>query len=251
MIYPPGQGKSGQYLMSLWRDYLERYADQEGDAESQSITGAYYSVEVLTAFSRTLDRNDRYKELIDQRYSIFREGSKQAESFPDCLLNATFSIYNCLNTLSHQLTEGNESAVSLIHKVDEQVRRGAESGMQLDRSSAALRASFALISLIAITVNQSPPVTRSIQQVEQRFASAAKAAVSDWDRLLNPLYRIVEMMQILALLSDPELADQINQIASRFKEEDQEKGIPQKTRNGFCRLFELAHLMITRVDSIV
>jgi hypothetical protein len=251
MIYPPGQGKFGRYLMSLWRDYLEHYADKDGNAEDQSIIGAYYSVEVLVAFSRTLDRNDCYKQLIDQRYSIFREGSKQAETFLDCLLNATFSIYNSLNTLSHQFTEGNESAVSLIHKVDEQVRQGAESGLQIDRSSSALRGSFALISLIAITLNQSEPVTRSIRQVEQRFVSAANAAATDWDQLLNPLYRIVEMMQILVLLTDAELMDQINQIASRFQEEDQEKGLPLKIRNGFCRLFELAHLMITHVDSIV
>jgi hypothetical protein len=252
MIYPPGQGKSGQQLMALWRDYLEKYADKEGNPESQSVVGAYYSVEILVAFSRTLDRNDRYKKLIDQRYSLFQAGSKRADALPDCLLNASFSIYNSLNTLSHQFTEGNPSAGALISKVDELVHESARSGLQIDKSAAALRAGFALISLISITLDENQLMTQAIRQVEQRFASAANAAVSDWERLLNALYRIVEMMQIFALLTDPDLKDQINQIASRFQEEDhQEKGIPEKLRNGFCRLFELAHLTITHVDSII
>ena len=59
------------------------------------------------------------------------------------------------------------------------------------------------------------------------------------------------MMQLLALLTDPELKDQIAQIATRFQEEDQSKEIPIKMRNGFCRFFELGHLIITRVDEIV
>ena len=48
--------------MQLWRDYLEQYADREGDAENQTIVAAYHSVEILTCLSRTLDKNDRYKE---------------------------------------------------------------------------------------------------------------------------------------------------------------------------------------------
>jgi len=68
---------------------------------------------------------------------------------------------------------------------------------------------------------------------------------------LNALYRIVEMMQLLALLTDPELKDQITQIASRFQEEDQSREIPIKMRNGFCRFFELGHLLITHVDAVV
>ena len=48
MIYPPGQGQFGQYLMQLWRDYLEQYADREGDVEGQAIVAAYHAVEVLT-----------------------------------------------------------------------------------------------------------------------------------------------------------------------------------------------------------
>ncbi len=47
MIYPPGQGKSGQFLMQLWRDYLEQYADKEGDVEGQTVVAAYSAVEVF------------------------------------------------------------------------------------------------------------------------------------------------------------------------------------------------------------
>jgi hypothetical protein len=251
MTYPPGQGKSGQHLMTLWRDYLELYADKEGNAESQSIVGAYKTVEVLEELSRMLDTEDRYKQLIDQRSSLFEEASKQAESFSDCLLNACFAIYNNLNTLSHQFTENSDSAAGLIRKVDEQVRSNVESGEAIDRSAAALRASFALISMIGITLDQDQSMTRSIRQVEQRFSSGAGASTSSLDHLANALYRIVEMMQILALLTEPDLRDQINQIASRFQEEDQEKNLTLKLRNGFCRLFEFAHLMITQVDSML
>jgi hypothetical protein len=251
MIYFPGEEKSGQHLMSLWRDYLEQYADREGDVEAQSIVGANHTVEVLVAFSRTLDRESRYKQLIDQRYSIFREALNQAEAFPDFLLNATFSIYNCVNTLSHQFTESNEPAAALIRKVDEQVHLSAESGVQIDMSASALRASFTLLGLMVITMDQDQRMTHAIRQVEQRFALAANAASSDWERLLNALYRMVEMIQILAFSTDPELGDRINQIALRFQEEDQEKGLPQKLRNGFCRFFEFAHIIVTHVDSMI
>jgi hypothetical protein len=251
MTYPPGQGKSGQRLMTLWRDYLEQYADKEGNAESQSIVGAYKSVEILHAFSRILDRENRYKQLIDQRHSLFETASRQAESFPDCLLNASFAIYNGLNTLSHQFTDGNDSAAALIHKVDEQVRLSVESGGSIDRSAAALRASFALIGLIGITLDQDRSMTHTIRQVEQRFSSAANAASSNWEQLVIALYRVVEMTQILALLTEPDLEDQINQIASRFQEEDQEEDLTLKLRNGFCRFFEFVHLIITQVDSMV
>ncbi len=251
MSYPPAQGKSGQELMGLWRDYLEQYADREGDVEAQSIVGAYHTVEALCVFSRTLDRESRYKRLIDQRHSIFHEASDQAEEFPDRLLNATFSIYNCINTLAHQFTEGSPQAAGLIGKIDEQVHLGAGSGRQIGKAAAALRASFALMGLIAIAVDQDRQMTHAIRKVEQRYSSAAIAASSDWEHLLNALYRMVEMMQIIALSTDPELSDQIDQIASRFQEEDREKQMPQKLRNGFCRLFELAHLMISQVDSMV
>jgi len=237
--------------MNLWRRYLERYADLDGDVEGQIIVGANCTVEILTALSRTLDGGDRYKDLIDQRIALFHQGAKQAGIFEDRLLNATFSIYNSLNTLSHQFSGGKSEALGMIRTVDEQAQLSIQSGTQIDRSAAAMRACFALVGLMTIALDEQQAMTPAIRQLEQRFASGAQAAASDWDHLLNALYRIVEMMQLLALLTDPELKEQITQIASRFQEEDHSREIPAKMRNGFCRFFELGHLMISHVDAIV
>ena len=68
---------------------------------------------------------------------------------------------------------------------------------------------------------------------------------------MNALYRAVEMMQIVVLLTDPDLKDQINQIATRLQEEDQAKELRFKLRNGYCRLFELGHLLATQVDAMI
>jgi hypothetical protein len=114
-----------------------------------------------------------------------------------------------------------------------------------------MRACFPLLALVTIALDQSQEMTDAIRQVEQRFASAAKAATTSWVQLINALYRLVEMAQILALLSDADLRDQINQIASRFKEEDQSKELKLKLRNGFCRFFELSHLLITHIDAMI
>jgi hypothetical protein len=251
MAYPPGQGKSGQYLMRLWREYLEQYADKEGDIKGQSITAAYYTVEILTSLSRTLDKTDRYKELIDQRISLFREGGRQADNFLDCMINATFSIYNSLNTLSHQFTEGNAEAADLIRKVDEQVHRNAKVGDPVERSAAALRAAFPLLGLVSIALDSDQAMIQVIRQVEQKFAAGTRVSSSSWERLLNALYRMVEMMQIFALLTDPDLKDQINQIATRFQEEDHAKDPQLKLRNGFCRFFELGHILANQVDAMI
>jgi hypothetical protein len=251
MVYPPGQGKSGQQLMQLWRDYLEEYADRDGDVEGQTIVAAYHVVAALTALARTLDTENFYKELIDKRISYFNEGSRRAGNFIDCLINATFSIYNTLNTLCHQFSQGNAQVSALMGKIDEQVHLSVEAGGGIERPAAALRSCFPLLSLLTITLDQDQAMTRAIRQVEQRFAEGAKAASSDWEHMLNALYRIVEMTQIMALLTDAELRDQINQIASRFKEEDQPRELRLKLRNGFCRLFELSHLLITHIDAMV
>ena len=237
--------------MQLWREYLEQYADKDGDIEGQAITGAYHAVEILTSLCTMLDTNDRYREIIDQRLAFFREGSKRAENHIDCLINATFSIYNCLNTLSHQLTEGNSESSALIQKVDELVHQSADSGDPVERSAAALRAGFPLLGLIAIALDTDQTMIGVTRQVEQRFSAGASAASSGWERLLNALYRAVEMMQIIVLLTDPDLKDQINQIATHFKEEDQAKELRFKLRNGFCRLFELGHLLATQLDAMI
>ena len=251
MIYPPGQGKSGSHLMQLWRDYLEQYADREGDAEGQTIVAAYHAVEVFTALSKALDAGLRYQELIDERVSYFREGTRRAGNFEESLLNATFSIYNNLNTLSHQFMGDNAEASALIGKVDEQVHLSTASGEAVQRAAASLRACFPLLAMITIALDRDQAMTAAIRQVEQRFAAGAGAATSAWEHLVNALYRVVEMIQIFSLLTDPDLRDQINQIATRFKEEDQVKEISLKLRNGFCRLFELGHLLITHVDAVI
>lgn len=251
MVYPPGQGKSGNYLMNLWRRYLEQYADLDGNIEGQIIVGANSTVEILTALSRTLDGGDRYKDLIDQRIDIYHEGNQRAETFEDRLLNATFSIYNSLNTLSHQFAERNAQALGMIRSVDEQAQLSIKNGTQLDKSAAAMRACFALVGLMTIALDEQQAMTPAIRQLEKRFADGAQAAVTDGDHLLNALYRVVEMMQLFALLTDPVLKDQIAQIASRFQEEDRSREIPVKIRNGFCRFFELGHLLITHVDAVV
>jgi len=59
------------------------------------------------------------------------------------------------------------------------------------------------------------------------------------------------MMQLFASLSDGELQDQVQQIATRFQEEDQAPEMRLKLRNGFCRLFELGHLVTTHIDAIL
>ncbi len=237
--------------MQLWRDYLEQYADKEGDAEGQTVAAAYQSVEVLMALSKTIDRDERYNSLIDQRLSIFREGAARATEFRDHLINASFSIYNSLNTLSHQLTEGNPEASALIGKVDDQVHLSTESAGPVERSAAALRACFPLLGLITIALDQDQIMTPAIRQIEQRFAAGAKAATSDWEHLINALYRIVEMFQAFALLTDSDLKDQVNQIATSFKEEDRTKEVVLKLRNGFCRLFELGHVLVTHIDDML
>jgi hypothetical protein len=251
MVYPPGQGKSGPHLMRLWRDYLEQYADKEGDVAGQTVVAAYHAVEIFTALSRALDAEDRYKELINQRLSFFHAGIAHAVDFHDCLINAAFSIYNTLNTLSHQFTDGNAEATTLIGKVDEQVHLSTESAEPVQRSAAALRACFPLLGLMTIALDQDQVMTDTIRRVEQRFSAGARTASSDWEHLVNALYRIVEIIQVLALLTDPDLRDQVNQIATRFKEEDQTKELSLKLRNGFCRLFELGHLLVTHVDEMI
>lgn len=251
MIYPPGQGKSGEFLMKLWRDYLEQYADKEGDPEGQTIVAAYHAVEIFAAFAITLDSDDRYGQLIEQRLAHFRQARKLAADLDEALINASFSIYNVFNVLSHQLTEGSEEAASMIAKVDEQVHLSTGTGTPLEQSAAALRSCFPLLGLMTLALDQDQVMTQAIRKVEQRFAAGAKAFSSGHRHLVHALYRLVEMIQIFALLTDPELKDQINQIATRFKEEDQAAELSLKLRNGFCRLFELGHLLVTHVDDIV
>jgi hypothetical protein len=237
--------------MRLWRNYLEQFADRDGDVEAQTIVAAYHSVEALTLLARILDRDDRYRQLIDQRVARFREAGSQAGNFIDCLINATFSLYNNLNILSRQFTEGNAEASDFIKGIDEQVRKSVNAESAVERPAAALRSCFPLLSLLTLALDQDGTQTGAIRQVERRFAAGANASTTEWEQLLNALYRMVEMLQIMALLTDSDLRDQIDQIASRFKEEDQSRELRLKLRNGFCRFFELGHLLTTHVDAML
>jgi hypothetical protein len=194
-------------LMQVWREYLDQYADHEGDVKRQIIVAAYHGAGIFGSLSRTLDRTGRYKTLINERIAGFEEGSSKAQDFEDCMLVATFTLYNHFNTLGHQFTGGSEQAE-----------------------------------------DQSQSVTPSIRKVEQRFAAGAARATTPWEHLLNGLYRTVEMMQIFVILSDSELKGEVQEIASRFQEEDEASDYYLKTRNGFCRLFELGHLLTARLD---
>jgi hypothetical protein len=156
-----------------------------------------------------------------------------------------------MNTLCHQFSARNDSAESLIQGIDEQVRSRMQQARQLERAAAALRAAFPLLSLMTLVLGEGTSATVAIRQVEGRFAAASSRAGTDEDHLLNALYRLVEMMQIFVALSDFELRDQVQQIASVFKEEDQAPDLQLKLRNGFCRLFELGHLVTTHLDEII
>ena len=251
MVFPPGQGKSGPYLMSLWRHYLEEYAEKEGQVKAQILAGAYHSAEIFGFLSRTLDREGRYSAIIEERTAYFESGSRKVASFEDATLNASFALYNHLNTLSQQLSAGNSEALDLIRRVGAQIKARSRGGGPIERSSFALRGSFPLLGLMALVIDQERVMTRAIRQVEQRFAAADLRTTSDWERLLNALYRIVEMMQVFVSLSGAELTDQVQQIASRFQEEDQTQDLWLKLRNGFCRTFELAHLVTTHLDEVL
>lgn len=237
--------------MHLWRQYLEQYAEHEGSAEEQIVVASYHAAEVFGVLCETLDREGKLKSLIEERVRYFREGSRRAEAFSDHLVNATFTIYNHLNTLCRQFTGGNAAAAALLQHIEEQVESQTRSAGQVESSAAALRAAFPLLGMMTLIVDYGASITPAIRQVEQRFAAGAAHATSAWEQLLNALYRLVEMMQLLVVLSDNELRSQVDQIASRFQEEDHPADLRLKMRNGFCRLFELAHLLTSHLDGIL
>lgn len=251
MVYPPGQGKSGPRLMELWRQYLEQYAEHEGNPEEQALVGAYHTSALLGTLARILDRDERDGDEINRREAEFEEASRQALTFEARVLNTTHSIYAQLNIIGRQFAGGNPEAANLIRQVEEKVEPADLAAGPVERSASALRASFALVGLMTLAVDQSGTATAAIRQVEQRFASAANAVTSDWEQLLNALYRTVEMMQLLVSLTDAELQNQVLQIASRFQEEDKTTLLSMKVRNGFCRLFELGHLLASDLDELL
>ncbi len=251
MVFPPGQGKSGAHLMHLWRQYLEQYAEHEGSVEEQIVVGAYHAAEVIGALTLILDHERKYRVLIEQRIGYFVEASERAQSFDDRLVNATFTLYNHANTLAHQFTVGNMDAEALIRGIDDRVRTATQGPDQVTRSASAMRATFPLLSLTTMALDQDGSLAAAIRHIDQRFAAGAGASAAPWPQLVNALYRTVEMAQLLAVLSDPDLRGQVDQIAARFEEEDHAADPMLKVRNGFCRLFELAHLLTTHLDEIL
>ncbi len=237
--------------MQLWRHYLEEYAENDGNPRQQVVVGAYHADEILGFLSRMLDREGKYKETIDQRISLFEDGRNRAKDFEDHLVNASFSLYNHLNTLSRQFATGNLAAGELLQQIDEQVHLKIRPADQVERSAAALNAAFPLVSVMTLVLNQGATMAEAIRQVEQRFVAGANSARTELEKLVNALYRIVEMMQILVSVSDSALKEQVRQIASHFQDEDQESDLTLKLRNGFCRLFELGHLLVNHLDEVL
>ncbi len=242
--------ESTPYLMELWRRYLEQYADHEGSVEEQVVVASYHAAEVLGQLASILDRKGKYAQLIKQRTGFFRQGSEQAELFGDCLVTGTFTIYNHLNTLAHEFLTGNTAGEDLIREVDRQVHARVEVAGQVERSAVALNAAFPLLSLVTISLDPEGTATDAIRQVERRFIGAAAQTKCAHDRLINGLYRLVEMMQLFVALSDSALHRRAMQIATRFEEEDQTRDPLLKLRNGFCRLFELTHLVTTHLSGV-
>ena len=251
MVYPPGQGRYGEILMRLRRQYLEQSAANDGDVEAQVVVAAYHSAEIFGLLSLALDRNRRFRKLVDQRMEFFREGARRAQVFGDRLVTATFTLYNHLNTLCHQFSGGHDSAKALIQEIDEQIHAGIQQENQIGRSAEALRASFPLLGLMTLYLRDDARAATAVRQVEERFAAGSGRAVTEWDHLLNALYRLVEMMQLFVALSDSDLNHQAQQIATHFQEEDRTPDLQIKLRNGFCRLFELGHLITTHLDTTI
>jgi hypothetical protein len=251
MVDPPGKGKSGEYLMQLWCRYLEQLAENEGDAERQIIVGSYHAAEIFGFLSLSLDRSQKHRDLILARLEHFRSSSLRASEFGDCLVTAAFTLYNHMNTLCHQFSAGHPQAESLIRRIDDQVHERVRETDQMERSASAMQAAFPLLSLMTLMLGGGTSAAALIRQVEERFGAASARAGNAAERLLNALYRLVEMMQLFVTLSDAGLKDQVSEIAVVFADDDRTRNLQLKLSNGFCRLFELGHLLATHLDDII
>ena len=251
MTVPYSQEESRERLMHLWRQYLHDYAEAEGNLERQIIGSAYRAAEVLGVLSQRMDHEGRFAELIDQRSRHFDEGSRRAEVFEDRLITATFTLYNHFNTLAHEFTEGNSDARSLIGQIDAGVHERVGNAAPVERCAAALEASFPLLALMTLALDPVEEMTGAVREVEHRFSSSVGRTASPSERLVNALYRVVEMLQLFAVASEADLRDPAEEIAARFQEEDQSPELGYKLRNGFCRLFELSHLVATQLNRVL
>lgn len=246
-----GREDTTERLMRLWRQYLEEYAEAEGDLERQIVGSAYRAAEVLAVLSRTMDRGGRFADVIDQRSGYFDEGGRRAELFEDRLITATFTLYNHFNTLAHQFTEGNAEAGRLIGEIDAGVHQRVGSAAPIERCAAAMEAAFPLLALMTLALDPVEEMTGAVRELEHRFSTSVSRAASPSESLVNALYRIVEMLQLFAVASEAELRDPAEEIAARFQEEDRFPELGYKLRNGFCRLFELSHLVAARLTGVL
>src|SRR5262249_47838022 len=180
------------------------------DLDAQIVTAGYHSAEVFGSLSRLLDREGRFAPLIEERMGFFNEARSKATAFEDCLVTATFTLYNHVNTLGHQFAVGNREAEALIAQIDAQVRDRVAAAGQVERSAAALRAAFPVLGLMTLMLDQDGSLTQAIRQVETRFAGGGSQATNDWEQLINALYRIVGRSQPLAAHSDHDVRDPVN-----------------------------------------
>jgi len=251
MRVPQSHEESGEDLLRLWRQYLQDYAEAEGNLEQQIIDGAYRSAEVLAVLSRKMDRNGRWAGVINQRNGYFEEGGRRAQVFEDRLITATFTLYNHFNTLAHEFTEENVEAGNLISQIDAGVQERMEGAAPVERCAAAMEASFPLLVLMTLALDPMEEMTGAVRELEVRFSSSLGRTSSPSERLVNALYRVVEILQLFTVASESELRDPAGEIAARFQEEDRSPELGHKLRNGFCRLFELSHLAATQLNNVL
>jgi hypothetical protein len=237
--------------MALWRRYLEEFAEAEPDVEAQVVVAAYHTVEVFGALGLLLDRERHLRPLIEARNGYFRKGVERAATFDEKLMVAAYGLYNHLNTLARQFAGSGRQGLEFVEAVEKSVEAALELSAPSARASAALRAAFPLLGFMTLMLDPEKRLIEAIRKVEQRFAAGDGKAAGDWDHLLNALYRLVEMLQLFVTLSDAELAGQVQQIAARFQEEDQPADARLKLRNGFCRAFELGHLLTIHLDEVL
>jgi len=251
MAFPPGQGKSGSYLRSLWRRYLEHCADSGDNPQGQVLVGCYHASEIFGFMYQRL--NPRAGSLQPGEIPLNRlpDHYWRADRFEEHLADASIRLYANLGALGEIFAAGNPDALGLIQKIEEEALERLESGSQIEKSGLALRASFPILSLMTLVIDQKRSASAVIRQLEHRFVSGAAKATTPNEQMLNAVYRMVEMMQIFVTLSDAELKDQVQQITARFQEEDRTTEPLRKAGNGFCRLFELGHLLTTHLDEIL
>jgi hypothetical protein len=173
------------------------------------------------------------------------------DQFEEHLAGASIRLYASVCALGKKFAAGNAEALGLIQQIEEEAQGRLESDSMIEKAALALRASFPILSLMTIVIDQKRSASAVIQQLENRFVSGAEKAGNPYEQALNAVYRMVEMMQIFVTLSDAELKDQVQQITALFQEEDQAEEPLNKMGNGFCRLFELGHLLTTHLDEVL